>query len=154
GCVCGGACTLLLEGPVLEVLSVVVNGTPFFDWALQGSTLYSTRPWPEDVVVVYRQGGAWPPGAGRAIGELAHQLALAACGSTECKLPAGLRSRTRQGDTIEFADVFAEGGRTGLQNVDLWIAAQRATIGRPRVWSPDVPVRINTVTASGSGASL
>lgn len=152
-CVCGGSCTLLLDGPVHDVLSVVVNGAPFFDWSLRGSTLYATSPWPEDTVVVYQRGVPWPPGASSVIGELAHQLALSACNSSDCKLPAGLRSRSRQGDTLVFVDVFTQGGRTGLQAVDLWIKAQRETTGRARVWSPDVPVRIDTVTHPASGAS-
>lgn len=134
-CGCRG-CEIALPGPVNAILEVLVNGEVYDDWAYVNGTLYSTKAWPSDVVVTYLKGMEVPPGADRAIKELARELAAATCKPDACRLPTNITSRTRAGDTVEFGDV--PDGKTNIPLVDLWIMAVSQTTAQGSVWSPDM----------------
>lgn len=102
--------------------------------------------WPcEDFTVTYDYGIAPPAGGVRAAATLGAQLALAACGSKNCRLPKRVTSITRQNVTLAVLDPmeFITKGQTGLPDVDLWIASvnPKGQRRRPAVWSPDVDTR-------------
>lgn len=99
------------------------------------------RQWPVgDYLITYDFGVPPPDEARHAAGVLAGELALAAAGC-ECRLPARVTSIVRQGVTIAMLDPldFLKDGRTGIFEVDLFLAAvnPRSLADRPRVLSPD-----------------
>lgn len=70
--------------------------------------------------------GLMPPiGGVKACAVLACELLKASRGDAECRLPKRVTSVTRQGVTVAVLDpltMFGE-GRTGLQEVDMWLAS-------------------------------
>jgi len=102
------------------------------------------RHWPHRRYIVTYTHGSPPPIEGRRYAALyAAQLALAATpGAKDCKLPTRVQTVTRQNVTLAMLDPFEflDKGRTGLVDVDTWIAAVNpyALKSRPKVWSPDV----------------
>lgn len=128
--------TVRLPGPVHDVTQVQVDGLvlPLDSWTLDpDGTLVRTdgAGWPvaQDVyaprwLVDYVQGVPVPAAGNVAAGRYAGELARASRGE-RCSLPAGARSITRPGLTIELPDVDAltENGRTGNGQVDAWLAS-------------------------------
>lgn len=92
--------------------------------------------------------GADPPAAGlAAAGRLAAELSKAYSGQPSA-LPGYLMQRVRQGTTEAYvrADSLFDKGRTGLADVDLWLAAVNPSrlARRARAWSPDTDPRYST----------
>jgi len=92
--------------------------------------------------------GADPPDAGRlAAARLAAELVKAAAG-VGSDLPGYITQRVRQGETISYTSAAAlfDKGRTGLADVDLWLATVNPSGLRRRssVWSPDTDPRYTT----------
>lgn len=94
------------------------------------------------VEYVYGQGP--PPGGIAAAASLGCQLSLARQPETvgQCRLPKRVTSVVRQGVSMTLLDpltLFSE-GRTGLEDVDLWLAS--VMVGNSRrpatVWRPDL----------------
>ena len=158
GCSCLPACRVDLGVPVAEVTEVRVNGLVLTDSAyqLQGQFLVRIdggECWPScqdpavpdteegTFSVTYRPGRVLPVAGQIAAGKLAGEF-LKACAGSSCALPAQISSLSRQGVDVEFVDpatVF-ESGRTGIQEVDLFITAVNPTgmRRRSRVMSPDI----------------
>lgn len=99
----------------------------------------------DDTFEVTATYGLMPPPAGvNAAAVLACELAKAATGG-DCKLPERVTSISRQGTTMDFSGLvldpfaFFEQGRTGLYQVDLFLASvnPNGLKRRPRVYSPD-----------------
>lgn len=133
----------LRNKPVKEIKSVSINGrvldpseyelrnfsfiirTNKQDWILSSSTSI-------EVEYVF---GAEPPAAGvEATLKLATELILALEGSPECSIPKNVTGISRQG--VEFAisdpQMFLEQGRTGLEEVDMFIMAANPLKSRKR----------------------
>jgi hypothetical protein len=97
--------------------------------------------------------GADPPAAGRAAAaRLAAELARARAGQTS-GLPGYITQRVRQGESISYtsAATLFDKGRTGLGDVDLWLATVNPAglRRRSRVWSPDTDPHYRTTTTGG-----
>lgn len=111
------------------------------------------KPWPPcadltdpDAFTVTVTYGIKPPPAGEAAAAtLAAEVYLARIGSDECRLPKRVQNITRQGISMAILDPFEflDGGRTGLYDVDLFLAAHNPNrlSRRPAVLSPDLPRR-------------
>jgi hypothetical protein len=92
--------------------------------------------------------GTDPPDAGRALAvRLAVELAKAMDGQPS-GLPGYITQRVRQGETISYTSAAAlfDKGRTGLAEVDMWLATVNPGGLRRRssVWSPDTDPRYTT----------
>lgn len=148
-CSCPGSCTasgptvVHLPGPVGEVLSVNVGGIELDEAAyqLEGGRLYRTdgAQWPRQDLnapsgsdgtwtVTYTRGVPVPPGVGVLVGLLTKEF-LAACSGGKCRLPRRVQSVARQGVSytmVDPADIYAA-GKTGLSEIDLWLAAVNPT---------------------------
>lgn len=106
------------------------------------------RGWPtcDPGLVVTYSAGTDPPGEAReAARTLLLHLAYARTGDNRCRLPSNVTAVTRQGITQSFtpaADLIAA-GRTGLAELDLWLATVNPTNRRhrPSSWSPDTHPR-------------
>lgn len=111
--------------------------------------------WPgapsDDWHVDYSYGLAPPLGGIKAAAALGCQLALAcnpeAVNSGKCRLPKRVTTITRQGVSLAVLDPLTlfDGGKTGLPEVDLWVAAvlrgdrnRRATVIDPAQAAPSV----------------
>jgi hypothetical protein len=97
--------------------------------------------------------GADPPAAGRAAAaRLATELARLTAGQ-QTALPGYVKQRVRQGETITYVDAAAlfDKGRTGLGDVDLWLATVNPAglRRRSRTWSPDTDPHYRTTTTGG-----
>lgn len=134
---------------IQAVTTVEVDGEPFTSWE------FTRNGWLERVdgqrwdlcsgnTEVTYQWGESPPFTGKmAAVSLALQFGLAELGSEECILPSNTVTVTRQGLTITRVDPneFMDKQRTGVQDVDLWLAAvnPQARPSAGGVWSPDIP---------------
>jgi hypothetical protein len=147
---CG--CTHLLRlrgGPVREITSVKVGGSEL------GPSSYAIYDYSfiaapndcwltcDDVEVTYSYGTA-PPALGRiAAKALADQYLLAMAGDDECALPQRVTQISRQGESWTLLDPqeFLDKGRTGIYQVDLFLATVNPDGAkmRSRVFSPDIP---------------
>lgn len=125
--------------PVQEVTEVVIAGTVLdpSEYRLEGDLLYRTggQRWPsQDLTrpldeegtwsVTYTRGNPPPAGSAKLVGLLAAEF-LAACTGGKCRLPRRVQTVTRQGVTYQMVnpvDIYKD-GRTGLDEVDLWLAA-------------------------------
>lgn len=147
-CGCTTLSELTLNGwPLLSVTEVVIDGNVLDpnlyrvdDWQrlvrLRGAET-SVQSWPAcqqldlpttdpDTFEITFEYGQAPPDAGKhAAASLACQLALACAGSSDCRLPQRVQSVTRQGVSMVLLDplTFFDDGRTGLYDVDLFLAA-------------------------------
>jgi hypothetical protein len=159
---------VLLPGyPVTAIAEVLIDGVaqPPSEYRLDGNRKLvrladaygKAQDWPScqrldladteenTFAVTYYYGVAPPALATRAAAQLACEL-YRACSSEggECALPTGTVRVTRQGVTVERAELatFLSGGQTGLVQVDAFLAAYG--LGgprrrRPAIWSPDGP---------------
>lgn len=157
GCGCAYSCAcdpkgaLDLNGPVAEIISVEIDGTPLEEtdyWLSERRYLIrkdGTWPRTQDMskepgetgtfVVTYRPG--YPLGlAGEiAYGVLATEVAKAMC-DKDCRLPANVKTIVRRGVTIEFGEGLFPENRTGIRDVDLFVGSVNPT-GKLR-WVPTV----------------
>lgn len=70
---------------------------------------------------------------------LAREYALALTGA-RCRLPSGVTSIVRQGVSMTLESDSFPGGKTGIPEVDAYIALWNPKgIAPPQVWSPDLP---------------
>jgi hypothetical protein len=152
GCGCGPVCQstqVRLPGPVVEVTEVTVDGAVLdpSDWRVgYGGVLIRTDglAWPAKdnaLAVTYTKGVALDGAALSAYAGYACELAKSKAGDSSCKLPQRIQSLTREGVTVAFTDPmeFLDHGRTGVPEVDLWLAAVNPDqLRQPSgVYSPD-----------------
>ena len=142
-CTPAGPTVLSLPGPVQSVTEVRIDG------AVLDPTAYRVERkrwliridgdvWPrcqnmladpttdvDTFEVTYQRGIPVPIGGQVAVGRLACELAMAACGSEECALPERMTTITRQGVTVGFADTYEDlkAGGTGIYAIDTWVAS-------------------------------
>lgn len=160
-CSCTELCELRLDGPVYDVLEVVVDGVVLppeayrIDSAnilvrLDGECweacqdLNAPPTEPGTAAVTYRTGLPLDEAAIAAVSELTCHLmkGCGGAGSCGCRVPTNMTRMQRQGVTIERADpasLYSE-GKTGLPMADAWLAAvnpYRMT-SPSRAWSPDL----------------
>lgn len=148
---------LALPGPVAAVDDVMIDGV------IVDPTTYrvDSRRWlhridgerwpthqnlhaPDDAAgaftVHYQRGVPVPADGQAAAGRLAVELLASATGGA-CQLPPRVTSASRQGQSIEVADIreWFAGGLTGVEQVDLWIMAVNPYRSRRpgRIISPD-----------------
>lgn len=135
--------------PVISIQSVVTDSgvlDPSGYKLINSAVLYSnvdTWRLAGGVTVEYTY-GLMPPRAGLvAARRLGNEIALAMEDSGNCALPQRVQSVSRQGMDFTVLDPqdFLEKGRTGIYEIDLFIAAANPTGARkkPRVFSPDLP---------------
>jgi hypothetical protein len=96
--------------------------------------------------VTYKQGAPLPAGGRRSLTALMVELFKARCGDASCRLPARVTNIVREGVTYSMLDdpaAILDAGRTGITEVDMWIALVNpsGTRTRMRVYSPDLPTR-------------
>lgn len=158
---CGCQVTIALpDHPVTSIVRVTLDGTDVDPagyrlddesllvrvdgdlWPLLGSGVADEATPRLQVVYVW---GREPSASGRLSARAyATEIALAAVGSSDCRLPDRVTAIVRQDLTKTFADPLqlVENGLTGLTAVDVWLRSvnPRAQTGtRPRVLSPDLP---------------
>ncbi len=136
----------LAHRPVVRVTEVIAGGRviPPSDYSvLNGELLERTGSWGVcDSPIITYEFGVRPPALGRmAARRLANELVLAADGDSKCRLPTGVTSVSREGINMEIFDPqdFMDKGRTGLYEVDLFIATVNPAKAkkRPRIFSVD-----------------
>lgn len=144
----------LPRAPLTNIVSVTIDGQPFTEYEmLRNGWIERTdgQRWGTcegTTVITYQFGEPPPPGGKQAAIDLAYELGREQTGDDKCRLPSTTVSITRQGVTIQrqTADEYQALQRTGLPEVDRWLAAvnphSRPT--RARVWSPDIPSAIRT----------
>lgn len=143
-CGCLGSCSVAgprvvhLPGPAASVVSVTVDGIILADsqYQLEGDALYRRggswpgqdlgRPLGEDGTwsVTYTRGIPVPPAVSMLTGLLALEFIGACDPDVDCRLPPTLVSTSQRGNTHVFdpARILAA-GKTGLTEVDQWLAA-------------------------------
>lgn len=93
--------------------------------------------------VLYWRGVRVPVAGRRAVTALACQIYKKCVGDGSCELPERVTQVNRDGLTFTMIDPmrFLDQGRTGLADVDLWLAAvnPRGNLQPSLVWSPDLP---------------
>lgn len=156
-CSCSTLTTINLAGPVGSVPVVKVDGVTLVsgqdyrvdkqdrlvrlggpEWpTCQDMTLDDTEV--GTMSVEYVQGVTLDTMGEFVAGLLAMEY-LNACNNKKCRLPATVTSVVRQGVTMEFGKEIFPGGRTGMQEVDLWVATWNPyKVKMPSmVFSPDV----------------
>lgn len=151
-----GAAMIVLPGPVGAIEEILIDGevveadTYRVDNGnelvrLDGAvwpTIQDMTLGPDEVgafAVTYLRGVAVDGLGARAAGLLACEFSKALTGQ-KCKLPAGVTSISRQGVTMEILPGAFPGGRTGVQEVDLFVQRwnPNALKAPTTVWSPDV----------------
>lgn len=159
-CGCTVASEVLLDGPVYDVLRVRVDGQLIdpTTYRVDGGVRLvrvdgQTWPMVQDLNasdglagtfdVTYRRGSPVPRGGRRALAALMVELQKAACGDTSCRLPSRVTNIVREGVTYSMLDdpsTLLQAGRTGVPEVDLWLALVNPTQtrSRMRVYSPDL----------------
>lgn len=144
-CGCPGYCTVVgpgmvhLPGPVHEVTEVRIADTVLEPnvWTVEGDVLYRRDgPWPpQDLgrpagspgtwTVTYQRGHPVPPGVAELTGLLAKEFLAALDNEGRCRLPRTVTTVSRRGVTYQVYDpaVIYANGKTGLPEIDLWLAA-------------------------------
>lgn len=144
----------LPRAPITNIVSVTIDGQAFTDYEMiRNGWLERTDggTWTVcgDVTSIIYQYGEPPPANGKqAAIDLAYELGREQTGDDKCRLPSTTVSITRQGVTIQrqTADEYQKLQRTGLPEVDRWLAAvnPQSRPARARVWSPDIPSAMRT----------
>ena len=160
---CGEACscertpTLVLPGPVEDVVEIVIDGevVPASAYRVDNRNRLvrdDGAAWPtcQDLslpagevgtwTVTYRWGVPVPAGGEVAAAVLACEMAKALNRDRTCQLPERITNQvTREGITVTILDQFEqlEAGRTGLWLVDSWVTSIRSPDMRSGVYSPD-----------------
>ena len=143
GCGCAGGCgcttvsEVVLAGPVGAIAAVKVDGVvvdPSLYQVQQGNRLVSLgAPWPlcQDLTKPDTEEGTWSVSytAGAAVDGLGAWVAgilaseyVKACSGQECRLPAGVTTVVRDGVTLDLGPGSFPGNRTGIREVDDWVA--------------------------------
>ena len=161
---CSGYCTttgpsaLRLPGPVVSITEVKIDGAvvPAGQYRLDYRNVLIRNgglTWPvtqqlladadSDVntfQISYERGVPVPIGGQLAAGRLACEMAKAYVLDASCKLPQRVQTVTRQGVTVGFTDAFdgLDKGRTGLWEIDSWLASVTNVVPRSAVRSVDV----------------
>lgn len=160
-CGCGDSrSTVVLAGPVAEVVQVLVDGqvvdpdayrvdngtllvrTDGGQWPLR-QDLAAPPSSPDTFAVTYMQGTALPRGGMVALRALMIELHKGLCGTPGCRLPSKVTSVVREGVTYSMMDdptVLLDAGLTGISEVDVWLRSvnPHGTRTRMAVWSPDL----------------
>lgn len=158
-CVCGGASSFKLPGPVREIVSVTINGVvePPSRYNLTADGCLERLNglvWPDyqDQLLTGQVDGWWevtytrgipvPTGGQVAAGVLALEIMRYLCDDPACQLPRRVKSISRQGISMEMVeqggfDEDTSDGKTGLWLVDSWVDSVMKPKRRPRVISPD-----------------
>jgi hypothetical protein len=142
---------------VQSVQEVLVDGAvlPATSWRLQAGRYLlrvDGQPWPicqrldldttesDTWSITYTHGREVPAGGRRAVTLLAVEINKA-CTGQQCKLPQRVQQVVREGVTMAFLDPldFLKQGRTGIVEIDLWLAAVNPTAQHSpsQVWTPD-----------------
>jgi hypothetical protein len=139
---------------ITGIVSVTIDGDPFTDYRLLRTgwlERLDNQGWNTcggDTTVTYLWGEPPPLGGKEAAIALATELARAATGIGECRLPSNVVSITRQGLTIEKLSIndFLDKYRTGVPEVDMWLSAvnPRGHQRSARIWSPDIPAAVRS----------
>jgi hypothetical protein len=159
-CGCGGQVfEVSLPGPIIQVDAVKVDGELLSAAAYRvddGKRLIRVdgEPWPAcqrlDLAdseqgtwsVAYSRGRAVPAGGRRAAAALTVEIWKACSGDKSCRLPQRVQQIVREGVTMTLLDPleYLDKARTGLVDVDLWLAAVNPHGQRSpsSVWSPDM----------------
>jgi hypothetical protein len=160
GCGCGDVPQISLgRDDVTEVTDVTINGVMLAGTSYRLDEQYwlvrtdgsgwpccqnlANDPGEADTWTVTFSYGAEPPEAGKlAATSLAAELILGCVGSSDCRIPNRATTVTREGVTYALLDPqpFLEQRRTGLYEVDLWLAAVNpaSNVRRARIFSPDL----------------
>lgn len=168
GCTCRAVCEVPLDGPVYDIVEVLVDGEviPATAYEVHDRHLLVRTDgecWPTCQVygqeipgfeVTYSRGEAIPAPIQVATGVLVCEYAKA-CQGKPCGLPSRMRRLTRQGVEVEVADVPKDGKgriRTGIRLVDDALDADNpyGLAERPTVYSPDIPQARVVTWSSGS----
>ena len=156
-CSCEQTPTIVLPGPVEDIVEVVIDGDVLDPSAYRVDN--RTRlvrddgeGWPtcQNLALPAGEEGTWsvryrwgvpvPSGGQIAAGVLACEMAKALDGDKSCELPRRITNQiTREGITVTILDQFEqlEAGRTGLWLVDSWVTSMRSPEMRAGVYSPD-----------------
>lgn len=144
-CGCTGYCrasgpgAVHLPGPAQSVVEVVVNGAVLAadQYVLEGDVLHRVGgvAWPRQDLsrpmgevntwsVEYLRGHPVPAGVDQLTGLLAREF-IAACSDGKCRLPRSVTNVSRQGVSYQIynPNQIYQDGKTGLPEVDLWLAA-------------------------------
>lgn len=137
---------------VTAITSVTVQGEPFTAYNLLASGWLERtdgRRWLEyagDTVISYTYGEPTIESGVRAVIRLAVEMVKDWLGDTTCRLPRRVTSVTRQGISLAISDpqIFLKEGRTGLYEVDLFLASvnPNSRSQSASVWSPDIPTSV------------
>lgn len=138
-CVVSGPRVVHLPGPVAAIVSVTIAGVVLdaSGYQLEGDALYRKggASWPRQDLgrplgengtwsVTYTRGLPVPPGVDRLAGILAKEFISACGGGGSCRLPKTVVSTTQRGVTHVFdPSKILAAGKTGLSEVDQWLAA-------------------------------
>lgn len=154
-CSCSALTKIILKGPVGGIAGVYVDGSPVSpsyyrvdngnelirlggpEWPTrQDMTLPDTEV--GTMAVTYYQGAVLDKTGEFVAGILAKEF-LDACEGRECRLPFGVESLSRQGVNLDFSGGLFPGNRTGIEEVDIWVAAWNpyAQKSPSMVFSPD-----------------
>lgn len=156
GCEGSSLTSIGLPGPVQGIVAVEIDGAllPADAYHVTSHRFLNRKDgggWPpfQDLSAELGEPGTWavtylrgvplPVGGRLALGSLACELALAYAGDEDCSLPQRVQSVTRQGVTVALMDSFADldEGRTGIWEIDSWIASVTSAPSVPAVRSPD-----------------
>lgn len=155
-CSCSTVSSLVLPGPVDSIVSVQIglDTVPASAYRVDDYRFLVRQDggiWPtcQDMGLPLGQEGTWavtyvrgvavPSGGQIAAGELACQLARAACADKSCGLPSRVQTITRQGVTVAVLDAFddIDTGHTGIWLIDSWVASVTRQPQSMMVYSPD-----------------
>lgn len=161
GCV-GSTNSLILPGPVEEVLALFINGeevdtksiavyTRSIVTRLDGGDLFpKVNPLnnsPCNWEITYKRGVPVPAGGQLAAGAFAVEILKSLTDDKTCKLPRNWQQATRQGTSItrqEYDPELVKMGVTGLWLVDSWVQSVTLPKRRGTVRTPDFnPARRN-----------
>lgn len=161
-CGCGTLTRILLEGPVGDIVEVRLDGEvldPSTYRVDNGRELIrlSGPEWPScqdmsapisaegTMAVTYVRGAALDR-LGEFVAGLLAQEFLNACVGRECRLPSYVQSMSREGVSMDFSEGVFPGNRTGIDEVDIWVASWNPykTKSPARVFSPDSVSRRRT----------
>jgi len=156
-CNCKAPCEVALDGPVADVVEVLIDGEPVSPSTYEVHDRHllvrlGGECWPTcgtygleipGFEVTYHRGDPIPDFINAATGPLACEYAKA-CAGKPCGLPSRMTRLTRQGVEVQVADIPRDGKgriRTGLRLVDDAIDADNpyGRVERATVLTPDLP---------------
>ena len=140
----------LRNKPARRIISITVNGKVQnvddyqlrnFSYIIKKNGQHWTFTSHDEVIVEYEYGNKPPKIGEEAAIKLANELILAIENDPNCAIPANVTSVSRQGMSFQMTDpqIFIEQGRTGIREVDLFIAATNPTKARKqsRLFTPN-----------------